>query len=400
MTSIRLEGIRNTFGNKEIIHGVDLTIHPREFVVFVGPSGSGKSTLLRLIAGLEDICEGTLYIDDEVVNHLPPSKRGVAMVFQSYALYPHMTVYQNMAFGMKLSGGNKDETDERVREAAEMLQISQYLNYKPKQLSGGQRQRVAIGRAIVRNPKIFLFDEPLSNLDASLRGQTRIEIAKLHNQMKTTMIYVTHDQVEAMTLADKIVLLRDGKIEQVGTPMELYHHPCNQFVASFIGSPPMNFWQAKINISKKIVSIRMPRGNALEVLVESDDIKREEPLTIGVRPEHLTVTREESDIAGKIVLIEALGSENYVYVQMSDGTMITVRALDTVSYKEGENVFVKVAPEHCHLFHADGTAIKQVPNTAPVKQQDIPAIQSFPKQQSINEQLQQAAGMMMKKLKR
>jgi ABC-type sugar transport system ATPase subunit len=360
MTSIRLEGVRKTFGTKEIIQGVDLTIHPHEFVVFVGPSGSGKSTLLRLIAGLEDISEGKLSIGSKLVNDLPPSERGVAMVFQSYALYPHMTVYQNMAFGLKLSDKNPDQMDSHIRKVADMLQITPYLEYKPKQLSGGQRQRVAIGRAIVREPKVFLFDEPLSNLDASLRVQTRVEIAKLHKQMNTTMIYVTHDQVEAMTLADKIVLLRDGIIEQVGTPMELYHQPCNKFVASFIGSPSMNFWQTRVKEAGRTLSISLPDGRTVEVPAMVSDIKRNEDLTFGVRPEHLTLTRDAADIAGQIVLIEALGSENYVYVQMSDGTTITVRTTDSgICAKEGENVFVKIAHEHCHLFRVDGTRIKR-----------------------------------------
>jgi ABC-type sugar transport system ATPase subunit len=247
MADLTLRQIKKAYGSLNILHGIDLDIQSGEFIVFVGPSGCGKSTLLRTIAGLEEITSGELKIAGEVVNDVPPSKRGIAMVFQSYALYPHMTVYDNMAFGMKIAKENKAEIDRRVKQAAEILQLTKYLDRLPKAMSGGQRQRVAIGRAIVRNPKVFLFDEPLSNLDAALRVATRIEIAKLKESMpNTTMIYVTHDQVEAMTLADRIVVLKDGVVEQVGTPMELYHHPGNLFVAQFIGSPAMNIVPATI----------------------------------------------------------------------------------------------------------------------------------------------------------
>ena len=248
MADVTLRQVKKSYGNLHILHGIDLDIKSGEFIVFVGPSGCGKSTLLRTIAGLEEITSGELKIAGEVVNDVPPSKRGIAMVFQSYALYPHMTVYDNMAFGMKIGKESKAEIDQRVRQAAEILQLTKYLDRLPKAMSGGQRQRVAIGRAIVRNPKVFLFDEPLSNLDAALRVATRIEIAKLKESMpNTTMIYVTHDQVEAMTLADRIVVLKDGHIEQVGTPMELYKNPGNLFVAQFIGSPAMNILPATID---------------------------------------------------------------------------------------------------------------------------------------------------------
>src|SRR5918998_3623100 len=246
MADVVLKGVCKSFGTAKVIHDVDLAVRDGEFVVFVGPSGCGKSTLLRLIAGLEDITVGDLSIDGTRVNDLPPPKRGIAMVFQTYALYPHMTVYDNMAFGLELAKASKAEIDQRVREAARLLQIETLLDRKPKQLSGGQRQRVAIGRAIVREPKVFLFDEPLSNLDAALRVQTRIEIAKLHSNLNATMIYVTHDQVEAMTLADRIVVLNAGRIEQVGTPLDLYHHPANLFVAGFIRSPRMNLLPATV----------------------------------------------------------------------------------------------------------------------------------------------------------
>ena len=246
MSSIQLKNVKKSYGTTEVIHGVDLDIQDGEFVVFVGPSGCGKSTLLRLISGLEEITDGDLFIGDERVNDFKPKERGIAMVFQSYALYPHMTVYKNMAFGLKLGKTDKAEIDRRVRETAKILQLDHLLDRRPSELSGGQRQRVAIGRAIVRQPKVFLFDEPLSNLDAALRVQTRIEIANLHEDLKTTIIYVTHDQVEAMTLADKIVVLNGGNVEQVGAPLDLYNHPRNLFVAGFIGSPSMNFIKGEV----------------------------------------------------------------------------------------------------------------------------------------------------------
>ena len=256
MADVKMSSIFKSFGNTEVIHGVDLEVGDHEFVVFVGPSGCGKSTLLRLVAGLEDVTQGEIEIDNERVDHLPPAKRGIAMVFQSYALYPHMNVYQNMSFGLRLAKTDKNITDQKVREAAEILQITELLERKPKELSGGQRQRVAIGRAIVRDPKVFLFDEPLSNLDAKLRVQMRIELTKLHRELNATMIYVTHDQVEAMTMADKIVVLREGYVEQVGAPLDLYHKPANIFVAGFIGSPAMNFLDVTISgISDKSVEL-------------------------------------------------------------------------------------------------------------------------------------------------
>ena len=257
MSGLTLRDVRKSYGETQVMHGVDLDIEDGEFVVFVGPSGCGKSTLLRMIAGLEEISDGTVAIGDEVVNDVAASKRGVAMVFQSYALYPHMTVYKNMAFGLKQAKTDPAEIDSRVKAAAEILQITDYLDRSPRNLSGGQRQRVAIGRAIVRDPKVFLFDEPLSNLDAALRVQTRLEIARLHERLQTTMIYVTHDQVEAMTLADKIVVLRDGRIEQVGSPIELYQRPANAFVAQFIGSPKMSFFSTK-DLSANATSLGCP----------------------------------------------------------------------------------------------------------------------------------------------
>ena len=288
MASLTIRNLKKAYGPVQVMHGVDLDIDDGEFVVFVGPSGCGKSTLLRMIAGLEDITSGDVSIGENVVNEVAPSKRGVAMVFQTYALYPHMTVYKNMAFGLKQAKTAEAEIDRRVTEAADVLQITDYLDRSPRNLSGGQRQRVAIGRAIVRDPEVFLFDEPLSNLDASLRVQTRLEIARLHERLGATMIYVTHDQVEAMTLADKIVVLRDGRIEQVGSPLELYEWPQNAFVAQFIGSPKMNFFQP----GDIAATAKLPRG------LDAGQF-------IGIRPEHLKVDvgRGEGESIGKAEVI-------------------------------------------------------------------------------------------------
>ena len=307
MADVKIRGVRKSYGAVGVIRGVDLDIEDGEFVVFVGPSGCGKTTLLRMIAGLEGITDGTVEIGGAVVNDVAPSRRGVAMVFQTYALYPHMTVYKNMAFGLKQAKTPKDEIDRRVRAAAEVLQITDYLDRSPKNLSGGQRQRVAIGRAIVRAPEVFLFDEPLSNLDAALRVQTRIEIARLHERLGTTMIYVTHDQVEAMTLADRIVVLRDGRIEQVGTPMELYEQPGNMFVAQFIGSPKMNFFRHS------------------DVDAESR-ARFDRETTLGVRPEHLRIcTREPALVSGTLELIEQFGEYALAYLVTDEGTEFTVK---------------------------------------------------------------------------
>ncbi|MFO1034001.1 MAG: ABC transporter ATP-binding protein [Hyphomicrobiales bacterium] len=333
MANIQLKNVKKSFGAVNVIKGVDLDIKEGEFMVFVGPSGCGKSTLLRLIAGLEDITSGTLSIDGEVVNALPPSKRGIAMVFQSYALYPHMTVYENMAFGMKLAGGGEQEIKDRVTKAANMLQIGQYLDRLPKQLSGGQRQRVAIGRAIVRDPKVFLFDEPLSNLDAALRVATRLEIAKLHHSMgKTTMIYVTHDQVEAMTLADRICVLRDGLVEQVGTPLELYEKPANLFVAGFIGSPKMNFLTGKF----------------------ADEYKAH---TIGIRSEHMEFV-SKGGWAGKVIHAEKMGSDTYSFIDLGGGEPVIVRENGTSRHAVDAKVSIAPIKDSVHRFNETGLAIR------------------------------------------
>ena len=330
MTAIHLKDVRKSFGTFEVIKGVNLEIEPGEFMVFVGPSGCGKSTLLRLISGLEDITSGTLAFDDKVVNSLTPSQRGIAMVFQSYALYPHMTVFDNMAFGLKLAKGNAAEIKRRVHKAAEMLQIAAYLDRLPKQLSGGQRQRVAIGRAIVRDPKVFLFDEPLSNLDAALRVQTRLEIAKLHASMHgTTMIYVTHDQVEAMTLADRICVLRDGIVEQVGTPLELYEKPQSIFVAGFIGSPKMNF-------------------------LTENYAETYRTHTLGVRPEHLQIREKDGIWNGKLILAENLGSETFLYIDIGAREPLIVRQDGTARAEPGERLFVSPIDDNVHRFDESG----------------------------------------------
>jgi multiple sugar transport system ATP-binding protein len=334
MAQIELKDIRKSFGVIDVIKGVNLEIRSGEFMVFVGPSGCGKSTLLRLVAGLEQISDGELSIDGKVVNNLVPSKRGIAMVFQSYALYPHMTVYDNMAFGLQLAKSSKQAIEERVLKAAEMLQLTPYLKRLPRQLSGGQRQRVAIGRAIVRDPKVFLFDEPLSNLDAALRVATRLEIAKLHHSMNnTTMIYVTHDQVEAMTLADRICVLRDGIIEQVGTPIELYERPDSLFVAGFIGSPKMNFLNGEI-AAKYGAS------------------------TIGVRAEHLELSTREGAWRGTVMHSENLGSDSYIYVDIGTIEPVIVREDGTKRHTIDEIVSIAPAEGRVHRFDTAGRPIR------------------------------------------
>jgi multiple sugar transport system ATP-binding protein len=362
MAQVRLGGIRKAFGDLEIIKGIDLTVEDREFCVFVGPSGCGKSTLLRLVAGLEDITDGELSIDGQRVNDLPPAERGIAMVFQSYALYPHMSVYENMAFGLKLAKTGKAEVDRKVREAARILQLDPLLQRKPKELSGGQRQRVAIGRAIVRSPKVFLFDEPLSNLDASLRVQMRIEIARLHNDLDATMIYVTHDQVEAMTLADKIVVLNAGRVEQVGSPLELYHKPRNRFVAGFIGSPQMNFLPGVVEtVGDAGAAIRLPGGSTISVPVEPARAKVGSKVTVGVRPEHLAWPGQETveaAVPGEVFVVEHLGGETYVYLK-TDGGIVTARADGDSPVRTGDRVSVGVPAPTCHLFAESGDAIRR-----------------------------------------
>jgi multiple sugar transport system ATP-binding protein len=385
MASISLRGVQKAYGDGAlVIRNVDLEIAENEFCVFLGPSGCGKSTLLRMIAGLEDVTDGDLSIGGKLVNDVPAAQRGVAMVFQSYALFPHMTVFENMAFGLKLAKTPKDEIDRKVREAARILQLEALLERKPKALSGGQRQRVAIGRAIVREPGVFLFDEPLSNLDATLRGQTRVEIARLHKQFsKASVVYVTHDQIEAMTLADKIVLLHAGKdterygsIAQIGAPLELYHRPKSRFVAGFIGSPRMNFLPGRLSsIDAQGVTVTLDHtGETVRVPVRGDGLQVSQPVTLGVRPEHLefagtatdaatgtdAATSAAAPAAGLLVrivsLVEQLGEHSYVHLDQPGGAVLIAKAPGDTRLVPGDRASLRVPSLACHLFTEDGFA--------------------------------------------
>jgi multiple sugar transport system ATP-binding protein len=367
MSTIELRNVHKRFGATRVLTAVDLSIDAGEFCVFIGPSGCGKSTLLRTIAGLEDPSEGELRIGGRVVNELPPAQRDVAMVFQSYALYPHMSVYENMAFGLRHQKLATDEIDRRVRAAAQSLHLDGLLQRKPRELSGGQRQRVAIGRAIVRKPKVFLFDEPLSNLDAALRVKTRLEIAKLHRELDgVSMVYVTHDQVEAMTLADKIVLLWPDAIgqgrpsvAQVGTPLELYHRPRNLFVAGFIGSPAMNFLPAKVKAGRPgSVDVALGEGWTQAVAV-SQPLQCDEPLTLGVRPEHVKLGAGPG--RGTVSHVEPLGETTQVYLQLPQHDALFVAKTSGPAPRLGETLSFDLVPEHVHLFRADGEAVERPP---------------------------------------
>jgi multiple sugar transport system ATP-binding protein len=355
-TSVELRKIVKRYGEVEVIHGIDLVIDPGEFTVFVGPSGCGKSTLLRMIAGLEPISGGDMLIDGARMNEVPAAKRGIAMVFQSYALYPHMSVYQNLAFGLETAKFPKAEIQQRVQKAAEILRIEPLLKRKPRQLSGGQRQRVAIGRAIVREPKIFLFDEPLSNLDAELRVQMRVEIAKLHRDLGNTMIYVTHDQVEAMTMADKIVVLQAGIIEQVGAPLELYNNPKNQFVAGFIGSPKMNFLTAEIEGTDG-AGTKLRVGGSAAVVDRKLDTNGK--VTFGVRPEHIGITEGSGVPLAEVTveLVEQLGGQTMVYTTTADGQSLTIAVDGQQNVGMGSKLTAYVDPARYHVFAADGRAV-------------------------------------------
>lgn len=361
MAELLLKNIKKIYsGNVIAVENVNLKIEDKEFIVFVGPSGCGKSTTLRMIAGLEDISEGELFIDDELMNNVPPKDRNIAMVFQNYALYPHMTVYDNMAFGLKLRKLPKIEIDQKVNEAATILGITEYLNRKPRALSGGQRQRVALGRALVRNPKVFLLDEPLSNLDAKLRVQTRTEISKLHKKLQTTFVYVTHDQTEAMTMADRIVIMKDGFIQQVSTPKEVYENPENIFVAGFIGSPQMNFINAKIigtselncKISFGNVEFKIPKGKA-KVLTDKNYLGKE--VVLGIRPEHLheepifLESSKDSIMKVKVEVVEMMGSESYLYIDMF-GKVGIAKVDSRFSPKMGDFVELAIDKNRIKLF--------------------------------------------------
>ncbi|WOI55893.1 sn-glycerol-3-phosphate ABC transporter ATP-binding protein UgpC [Palleronia sp. LCG004] len=358
-TKIELRNFVKKFGSVEVIHGIDLEIEPGEFVVFVGPSGCGKSTLLRMIAGLETISGGDLLIADKRVNQVDASERGIAMVFQSYALYPHMSVYKNLAFGLETIGQPKADIARRVEHAAGILQIGHLLDRKPKQLSGGQRQRVAIGRAIVREPRIFLFDEPLSNLDAELRVQMRVEISQLHKRLGNTMIYVTHDQVEAMTMADKIVVLKDGHIMQAGSPLDLYNRPANRFVAGFIGSPHMNFFDATVKSTGERTVFDLD-GRAIEVPRRMDGLGEGDKVEIGLRPEHLRIDeRPGYEVLGPITteLQENLGGQTLIYGRTS-GDQRLIIAQNGQMKVEGQ-VDAWFRPDDVHVFDTSGRTIRR-----------------------------------------
>ncbi|QPC88032.1 sn-glycerol-3-phosphate ABC transporter ATP-binding protein UgpC [Mesorhizobium sp. NBSH29] len=361
MSRITLSGITRAFGKVKVLHGIDLDIEDGELIVFVGPSGCGKSTLLRLIAGLDRPTDGTIQIDGKDVTKVAAADRGLAMVFQSYALYPHMTVRQNLAFGLENARMARAEIDKRIGEAARMLEISDYLGRRPGQLSGGQRQRVAIGRAIVRNPTAFLLDEPLSNLDAELRISTRAELAALHERLGTTMVYVTHDQIEAMTLADRIVVLRAGRIEQVGTPLDLYNRPQNLFVAGFIGAPRMNLVQAKVT-EGKAGGLAVALGGSDPVTVNGLNASTGDTLTVGLRPHHIGLATEgDEGVSSEVTLVEALGSETVVHTKTPSGQELLAVLSGQHKIRAGEMLRLRVAPDQMHFFDADGHRIKTQP---------------------------------------
>jgi multiple sugar transport system ATP-binding protein len=351
MAGITLKGLKKSYGSAHVIKGVDITIEDGEFVVFVGPSGCGKSTLLRMIAGLEDISGGTLTIGDKVVNDLPPKDRGVAMVFQSYAIFPHMTVRENVAFGLTIAGDSKEEKAVKVAEAARILQMEHLLDRRPSQLSGGQRQRVAIGRAIVRKPAVFLFDEPLSNLDAALRMDMRMEIGKLHQQLGATMVYVTHDQVEAMTLADKIVVLKDGLVQQIGSPMDLYHNPANLFVAGFLGSPAMNFLDVDVTeVSGDFAVVSNAALDLVSVPLRHPGIKAGGKAKLGLRPQYLNPDDPAGRLHGRVALTERLGSETVIEVQLSNDSKLIVALARDAKFAIGAEISLGFDPAMTHLF--------------------------------------------------
>ena len=353
MAGVVLENIRKSYGNVDVIKGVDLEINDGEFTVFVGPSGCGKSTLLRMIAGLEDISAGDMFIGEKRVNDLPPKDRSVAMVFQSYAIFPHMTVRENIGFGLTIAKTPKAEKDSKVHEAARILQMEHLLDRRPSQLSGGQRQRVAIGRAITRKPEVFLFDEPLSNLDAALRMDMRMEIGKLHQQLGATMIYVTHDQVEAMTLADKIVVLKDGEVMQAGAPMDLYHHPKNLFVAGFLGAPSMNFSIVDIvKIDGEHITVKSDAIAQNVVNAQGRSFAVGDKATLGLRPQYLSIVDASSaGMTGTVVLTERLGSETVLNIRLTDGSTMIAAIADDQIFDKGQSVGLAFDAAKAHLFN-------------------------------------------------
>ncbi len=364
MANVSIKELKKSYdGKQDILAGINLEVKDGEFCVLVGPSGCGKSTLLRMLCGLEDITGGELSIGGQVVNHLPPAERGIAMVFQSYALYPHMNVYKNMAFGLKIAGENKAAIDQRIRHAAGILKIDHLLDRLPRELSGGQRQRVAIGRAIVREPKLFLFDEPLSNLDAALRVQTRLEIAKLHKQLAATIVYVTHDQVEAMTLGDKIVVMNDGHIQQAGTPLELYQQPQNLFVATFIGSPKMNLFNGLITaVETDAVKVQLEGGQEIRAdVMPTASTRIGDAVTLGIRAEHILENTNGSEVfSGKVNIVEHLGEANFIYVTLQNGQDAVVRGDGDNTVHIGTTISLSAPSSAFHVFDANGQALRRV----------------------------------------
>ncbi|VVO00794.1 ABC transporter ATP-binding protein [Pseudomonas fluorescens] len=363
MANLKIKNLQKGFEGFSIIKGIDLEVNDKEFVVFVGPSGCGKSTLLRLIAGLEEVSEGTIELDGRDITEVTPAKRDLAMVFQTYALYPHMSVRKNMSFALDLAGVDKKLVESKVSEAARILELGPLLERKPKQLSGGQRQRVAIGRAIVRNPKIFLFDEPLSNLDAALRVQMRLELSRLHKELQATMIYVTHDQVEAMTLADKVVVLNSGRIEQVGSPLELYHQPANLFVAGFLGTPKMGFLKGKVTrVEGQGCEVQLDAGTTISLPLSGATLSVGSAVTLGIRPEHLEITDASGSVAQNTLTVtadvgERLGSDTFCHVITATGEPLTLRIRGDMASQYGETLHLHLDPAHCHLFDTDGVAV-------------------------------------------
>ncbi len=364
MAEVELRKAYKRYGDAEVIHGVDLKLPSGEFIVFVGPSGCGKSTLLRMVAGLEDISEGSVHIGGRDVTSVEAVDRGIAMVFQSYALYPHMTVEENMGFGLRMGGASKEAVKSKVEEAAKTLQLDQLLSRKPKNLSGGQRQRVAIGRAIVRDPDVFLFDEPLSNLDAELRVEMRLQIARLHKQLNATMIYVTHDQVEAMTMADQIVVLRAGHVEQIGTPLKLYHHPDNLFVAGFIGSPRMNFIDVKIvSGAADAAVVKLPDGSEVKIMVDASSVAPGSSATLGMRPEDLGDDQGDFSLPMEVDVAERLGGSTYLYGRCGGLENFVVQRPGIDATKSGDAIALQVKAANCYLFDSDGLACHRLTMT-------------------------------------
>lgn len=357
MASIELRSVRKSFGRQEVIHGIDLAISAGEFVALVGPSGCGKSTLLRIIAGLDELSSGEILIDGETAQDFPPAKRGLAMVFQNYSLYPHMTVAENMEFSLRMARVSKAVRETKVRAVAKLLGVEMLLDRKPRELSGGQSQRVAIGRAMVRQPKAFLFDEPLSNLDAALRAQMRLELVRLHSELKATMVYVTHDQVEAMTMADRVVVLNEGRVEQIGSPLELYQNPASMFVAGFLGAPRMNLLSGTVEAGRGgAAALKLAGGTLISLPCQFAMGTSGQQITVGIRPEHITL-EANGQVRGTVVMIEQLGARTNLHLKLATGDMFVVQIAGNLHFQQGEEVRAHVAPERCHFFDGQGERV-------------------------------------------